>query len=79
MAEGQETEIIKWIGLSVSCKNASLLHGPYGKPQPDCLSDGNQRGEPRVTVLRQSSIEALTLDTSGLGNFGDTLSLGEMT
>ena len=63
----------------LNCRQRHLVRGFYSKPQPDCFGDGNKRGEAWVTVLRQGSIETLTLDPSGLGNFGDTVSLCEMT
>src|SRR5271166_212549 len=53
-------------------QSARLLPGLNGKFQTHCLGNGNQCGQARIAVCRQCSVQALTLDTSGLGHLGNT-------
>jgi hypothetical protein len=49
----------------------SLLNSFHGEPQPDCLGDGDQRGQTGIAVFGQSSIKAFALDAGRLGDFGE--------
>lgn len=49
-----------------------------GEAEADGASDGDQRREARIAARRQGAIQAFAFDASGLGDFGDTLRLGDV-
>src|SRR5271157_1040787 len=53
-------------------QSVRILPGLNGKFQTHCLRNSNQCGQARIAVRRQCSVQALTLDTSGLGHLGNT-------
>src|SRR5271165_3450301 len=53
-------------------QSARLLPSLNGKFQAHCPRNSNQCGQARIAVRRQCSVQALSLDTSGLGHLGNT-------
>ena len=58
------------------CELLPLRGGFHSYPQTDRLRYGDERRQPRVSTLRQRSVQTLALNTSGLGDLGDSLRLG---
>jgi hypothetical protein len=56
----------------------ALLSSFHGQSKADCLGDGDQRGQARVTVHGQGTLKTLAFDAGSFGDFGNALSLGKV-
>src|SRR6266852_5589572 len=71
---GSSSFIIFWnCARSGDCApHRQLSSGLDSESQTDGFGDRDEIGQPRIAASRQRPIEALTLDASSLGDFGDS-------